>query len=131
MPQLNAKLLVADDEIPVGMSLPGVFTELGFSVHAAQGGFSALPEDSSGQAIVATDFSAEARLADADSSWCAEPQFLRRGGRNNAGDESPTATSGGCKHDQASRIQPIQGSWAAGTPTADQDEENPLCGLVR
>lgn len=46
---------------------------------------------SSGEAIVATDFLAEARLRDADSSWCAEPQFLRRRGRDDAGDESPTS----------------------------------------
>jgi CheY-like chemotaxis protein len=44
MPQLNAKLLVVDDETPIRMSLSAIFTELGYSVRIARDGFSALAE---------------------------------------------------------------------------------------
>lgn len=44
MSQLDAKLLVVDDEIPIRMSLLAIFTELGYGVRTAQDGFSALAE---------------------------------------------------------------------------------------
>lgn len=42
--QLNAKLLVVDDETPIRMSLSSIFTELGYGVRTAHDGFSALAE---------------------------------------------------------------------------------------
>jgi CheY-like chemotaxis protein len=44
MPDAQTKLLIVDDEVVIRMSLTAIFTDLGYSVRAAEDGFSALVE---------------------------------------------------------------------------------------